>query len=89
MDFTGPAPASMHYAGAKHQKKLAEANRNGTYMMEEEEQEDRTFGIGQAFHQLSQADKERMEEVHRQYTLHSKHYTPDMCDTTRSVNYIV
>ena len=63
VDFTGPAPASMHYAGAKHQKKLAEANRNGDYMMEEEQEEDRTFGIGQAFHQLSQADKERMEEV--------------------------
>jgi len=71
VDFTGPACASLHYAGAKHQKRLNTANRMAEFNIEVEEEEvqpppvveDRTFGIGTAFNQLSEADKERMEEV--------------------------
>ena len=70
VDFTGPACASLHYAGAKHQKRLNTANRMAEFNIEVEQEEvqpppveDRTFGIGTAFNQLSEADKERMEEV--------------------------
>jgi len=71
VEFTGPACASLHYAGAKHQKRLNTANRMAEFNIEVEEEEvqppppveDRTFGIGTAFNQLSEADKERMEEV--------------------------
>ena len=71
VDFTGPACASLHYAGAKHQKRLNTANRMAEFNIEVDQEEvqpappeeDRTFGIGTAFNQLSEADKERMEEV--------------------------
>jgi len=72
VDFTGPSCASLHYAGAKHQKRLNQANRMAEFNIEVEQEEeaqpapaveDRTFGIGTAFNQLSEADKERMEEV--------------------------
>merc|ERR1719278_2568263 len=70
VDFTGAACASLHYAGAKHQKRLNTANRMAEFNIEVEQEEqqppveeDRTFGIGTAFNQLSEVDKERMEEV--------------------------
>ena len=72
VDFTGASCASLHYAGGKHQKRLNTANRMAEFNIEVEQEEqqqplpveeDRTFGIGTAFNQLSEADKERMEEV--------------------------
>ena len=70
VDFTGASCASLHYAGGKHQKRLNTANRMAEFNIEVEQEEqqppveeDRTFGIGTAFNQLSEVDKERMEEV--------------------------
>ena len=70
VDLNGPSTASLHYSGAKHQKRLNQVNNMAEFNMEVENEEeqcdsmvDNTFGIGAAFHQLSEADKERMEEV--------------------------
>ena len=72
VDFTGASCASLHYAGGKHQKRLNTANRMAEFNIEVEQEEqqqplpveeDRTFGIGTTFNQLSEVDKERMEEV--------------------------
>ena len=68
VDLNGPSTASLHYSGAKHQKRLNQVNNMAEFNMEvenEEEQEDsmvdNTFGIGVAFHQLAEADLQHRE----------------------------
>ena len=71
VDFNGPACAELHYAGQKHQKRLNAVYQMAEFNFELEEEvgnpsaEDWTFGMGTAFHQLSEEDKEKMDEMNR------------------------
>ena len=63
VDLNGPSTASLHYSGAKHQKRLNQVNNMAEFNMEVEDEKgqpapmiDGTFG-------LSEADKEMMKEV--------------------------
>ena len=67
VDFNGLACANLHYAGIKHRKRV-----NAFYQMaefnlelEEEVANPLSFDMSSAFNQLSEEDKEKMEEMDR------------------------
>ena len=67
VDFNGPACADLHYAGLKHRKRV-----NAVYQMaefnlelEEEVANPLSFDMSSAFNQLSEEDKEKVEEMNR------------------------
>ena len=71
VDFNGPACAELHYAGQKHRKRLNAVYQMAEFNFELEEEvgnppaQDWTFGMSSAFNQLSEEDKEKMDEMNK------------------------
>ena len=71
VDFNGPACAELHYAGLKHRKRVNAFYQMAKFDFELEEEvgnpspEDWAFGMSNAFNQLSEEDKEKMEEMNK------------------------
>ena len=67
VDFTGPACADLHYAGLKHRKRVNAVYQMAEFNFELEEEVGNypTFDMSSAFNQLSEEDKEKMDEMNR------------------------
>ena len=72
VDFNGPACAELHYAGLKHRKRVNAVYQMAEFNFELEEEvgnpsaaEDWAFGMSSAFNQLSEEDREKMDEMNK------------------------